>query len=483
MAGKSIKINYIYNLIYQVLLLLTPLITTPYLSRVLGADGVGTVSYAESIVSYFTLFATLGITTFGQREISYVQDDKEKRTQVFWETKSLQAITSLVVLIFYVVFSLFQSDYMLYLILSFNVVAVFVDVVWLFQGMEEFGKIVFRNIIFKALSIVYIFLAVKTKEDIYEYVFGIAFFLFLSNASLWVQIKKCVGRPVWKLIKPFRNIKAVLSLFIPTIAIQIYTVLDKTMIGLITRSSFENGYYEQAIKITKMITTVVTALGTVMVPRIGYHYSKGETDKVNSFMYRGYRFVWFLGMPLCFGLLGTASNFVPWFLGDGYDKTIPILEILCFLILSIGINNATGLQYLIPTKRQNIFTMTVLIGACVNFTLNLPLIYFFQSIGAAIASVVAETTIALVQFYLVRNELSIFEIISSSWHYLISGAVMFVLLKLLGLYLCASIPNTIIMIGCGASVYFIVLTILKDSFFLENTKNVVVKMQGMLKRR
>lgn len=476
MAKKSIKKNYIYNLTYQILLLLTPLITTPYLSRVLGADGVGTVSFAESIVSYFTLFATLGITTFGQREISYVQDNKAKRTQVLWETKLLQVITSTCVLAVYIVFALFQGNRTLYLILSFNILAVLVDVVWLLQGMEEFGKIVFRNIVFKILSIAYIFIAVKTKDDVIKYVFGIAFFYFLSNASLWPYVSKYVGKPNWKEVKPFRNIKVVISLFIPTIAVQIYTVLDKTMIGLITQSSFENGYYEQAIKISKIVMTVVTSLGTVMIPRIGYHFGRGETEQVNSFMYRGYRFVWFLGIPLCFGLLGTASNFVPWFFGDGYDKVVPLLGVLAFLILAIGINNVTGMQYLIPTKRQNLFTMTVLIGAGVNFVLNMVLIHFFQSIGAAIASVAAETTIALVQLWLVRKEFSVKKVFFSSWHYLVAGGVMLVGLQVLGRQLMPSIPHTILMVVCGAAAYFLILVIFRDSFFINNVKNVMNKV-------
>lgn len=480
MVKKSIKKNYIYNLTYQILLLLTPLITTPYLSRILEADGVGTVSFAESIVSYFTLFATLGITTFGQREISYVQDDKAKRTQVFWETKLLQVITSLCVLAVYVVFALLQGNRTLYLILSFNILAVLVDVVWLLQGMEEFGKIVFRNIIFKILSIAYIFIAVKTKDDVIKYVFGVAFFLFLSNVSLWPYVSRYVGKPNWNEVKPFRNIKVVISLFIPTIAVQIYTVLDKTMIGLITQSSFENGYYEQAIKISKIVMTVVTSLGTVMIPRIGYHFGRGETEKVNSFMYRGYRFVWFLGIPLCFGLLGIASNFVPWFFGDGYEKVVPLLGVLAFLILAIGINNVTGMQYLIPTKRQNLFTMTVLIGAGVNFILNMVLIHFFQSIGAAIASVAAETTIALVQLWLVRKEFSIKKVFISSWHYLVAGGVMLAGLEVLGRQLTPSILHTVLMVICGAAVYFIILVVFRDSFFIDNMKNVLNKV---LKRK
>lgn len=480
MAQKSIKKNYIFNLTYQILLLLTPLITTPYLSRVLGADGVGTISFSESIVSYFTLFATLGITTFGQREISYVQDDEEKRTQVFWETKMLQAITSACVLSVYIVFSFFQQNRILYLILSLNILAVLVDSVWLFQGMEEFGKIVLRNIICKVLSIAYIFLTVKTKDDVIKYVLGIALFALISNLSLWVYIPKFVRKPNWNGIRPFRNIKMVISLFIPTIAVHIYTVLDKTMIGVITQDSFENGYYEQAIKISKLIMTMVTSLGTVMIPRIGYHFGRGEMEKVNYFMYRGYRFVWFLGIPLCFGLLGTASNFVPWFFGDGFDNVVPLLGILGFLIIAIGINNVTGMQYLIPTKRQNLFTMTVLIGAGVNFVMNMILINFFQSIGAAIASVTAETVIALVQLWLVRKEFSVKKVFLSSWHYLIAGGLMLLLLKCMDRSLSSSIVHTILMVVSGAAVYLITLLAFRDDFLLDNAKIVLKKIMSRL---
>ncbi len=477
MAKKSIKLNYIYNLSYQILLLLTPLITMPYLARALKADGVGTVSFAESIVSYFVLVATLGITTFGQREISYVQDNKAKRSQIFWETKILEAIISLIVIAVYVPFALFQKEQMLYLFLVFNLLAVLFDVVWFFQGLEEFGKIAIRNIFFKIINIIFIFVFVRSKDDAVIYAFGIGFFLFISNLSLWFYLPKYVLKPVWKDIKPFRNLKTVLSLFIPTVAIQVYTVLDKTMIGVITQSAFENGYYEQALKITRTVLTIVTALGTVMIPRIGYHFGRGETNKVNSYMYRGYRFVWFLGIPLCFGLIGVASNLVPWFFGEGYDKVVPLIGVLSFLILSIGINNVTGMQYLIPTKCQNLFTRTVLIGAGVNFIFNYILIRFYRSIGAAIASVAAETTIALVQLYLVRKEFSVRKVFASSWHYLIAGGIMLVLLKIMGMQLSATVVHTAIMVVCGAVVYFAVLFIIRDEFLLTNMKNAVAKIR------
>lgn len=476
MANKSIKKNYIYNLIYQVLLLITPLITTPYVSRVLKADGIGAYSYIESIVSYFVLFGTLGITTYGQREISYVQENKEERTKIFWNTKILECFTAGLALIVYLIFS-FTRNNILYLLYAFNIISVIVDVSWFFQGLEEFGKIVLRNIIFKAINIIFIFTFINTKDDLMLYVFGVTFFAFLGNLSLWVSIPKYIDKINVKKLKPFSNIKTVISLFIPTIAIQVYTVLDKTMIGIITKSEFENGYYEQALKISRIVLAMVTALGTVMIPRIGNLFHNNQVEETRKLMYRSYRFVWFLGLPLCFGLVMCSSNFVPWFFGEGYDKVINLLWILSFLIIAIGINNVTGMQYLIPTKRENTFTLTVCIGALVNFCMNALLIPKYQSIGAAIGSVIAETTIAVIQIIIVRKELNPIEIIKQSIHYAIATVVMVIVLYLEARVLVSSIINTLILIVSGVLTYFSILLLIKDEFFLTNIEIVLKKIK------
>lgn len=475
---KSIKRNYVYNLVYQILVLITPLITTPYLSRVLGADGVGTLSFTESVVSYFTLFATFGMTTYGQREISYVQDSKDNRSNVFYETKILEFISTAIAVAVYLPFALCQNNSILYLIYGLNLLSVLANVTWFFQGMEEFGRIVARNIIFKLVNIAYIFAFVRQKDDLAIYAFGMAFFLLLSNLSLWVYLPKFIGAPNFKTIRPFRHILVIITLFIPTIAGQIYTVMDKTMIGIITKDSFENGYYEQASKISKMVLTIVTSLGTVMIPRIGYHFGRGETDKVNLYMYKAYRFVWFAGIPLSFGLVGVASNFVPWFFGDGYEKVIPLLSILGFLVIAIGLNNITGIQYLIPTKRQNLFTLTVFIGAGVNLLMNAILISRYQSIGAAIASVTAESAIALTQFWFIRKDISILKVFQSSKNYLFSGFAMLLVIKILGKQFLPSIFNTFLLVAIGGLLYLVLLILIKDSFLIENTSRIINKIKN-----
>lgn len=477
MAKKSIKKNYIFNLVYQILLMIIPLITTPYLARVLGADGNGLYSYSASIVSYFTLFAAMGTASYGQREVSYVRDDKEKLSAVFWNTEILSLFSTTLCLIIYFIFIIFFADNKtIYIIQAISIISVAADITWLFQGLEDFQKIVIRNTIFRLIGVALIFILVRTKDDLDLYIFQICAVNLVSMLSLWPFLKNIVRKPKREEIHPFKQLPTVLSLFIPTIAISIYTVLDKTMIGAITKSSYENGYYEQAYKISKMALTVVTSLGTVMVPRIGYLFNQNDKKQIQQYMYRSYQFAWSLGIPICLGLVGISDNIVPWFFGPGYDKVSPLLKVLSFLVIAIGINNVTGVQYLIPTKRQNTFTLTVIIGALTNFTLNSILIRTNASVGAAIASVIAETTIAVVQIVIVRKELSPAVIIQRSWRYFLGGAVMLAVLRWENTLFSSSILHTLIMIISGVLVYMVMMVVERDNFLIGYVKQVMSKI-------
>lgn len=460
---------------YQIVLVVTPLITIPYLSRVLNADGIGEVSFAESVVSFFVLFASLGIGTYGQREISYYQDNKLKRSEVFWNTFILRVITSLTVFIVYLMVSLVYFKTKIYLILAINILATLFDITWFFQGIEEFGKIVARNIFFKLLSVVFIFSFVKDKSDVVLYAFSIGFFILLSNLSLFIYLKKYVNKININKISPFKDFMIVLSLFVPTIGIQIYTVLDKTMIGFITHNNFENGYYDISVRIAKILLTIITSLSIAVIPRIGLLYNKNEHETIRVLMYKSYRFVWLMGIPLCLGTIAISNNFIPWFLGGGYDKAIILVRILSFLIIAIGINNITGVQYLIPTKRENFFTMSVMLGAGLNLCLNIFLIRYFMSIGAAIASIIAETFIALFQLYMIRSEISLKRVIIEGKIYFIAGIIMFTVTSYMSNNLNPSIHNSIFIIFVGAIIYFTVIIIMRDNFVLENINSILSK--------
>ena len=459
---KNITKNYIYNVMYQIMALLTPLITTPYISRVLAADGIGIYSYTGNVNAYFTFIAALGTAKYGIREIAYCGDDRKKRSTTFWEIEFLSIICVVVSLIIYFIFLVFQKELVIYAILSINIFAVGLEISWLYQGVEDFGKIAFRNCAIKLLYVVYVFVFVKTRQDLNIYILGLPLLTVLSNASLWISLPKYVDNPNLSEIKPFSHLKGTLALFIPTMAIQIYSALDVIMIKVLTSDYAQNGYYEQALKLTKMSLTLVTALSIVMMPRIANLYKNGDKEAVKQNMYKTYQFLWFLGIPLCTGLAGISSNVVPWFFGEGYNLVAVLLKVMSILIIVMGLSTITGSQYLVSINKSREYSISIIVGMVSNIVLNLIMIPFWGALGAAIASVCAESIITIVQFYYVRNDFNILHIIKKSRHYLFSAVLMFAVLSLENKFFVPSILNTMIMIFTGAFCYFLILTIFKD---------------------
>ena len=468
MNKKSIAKNYIYNLIYQIIIIILPLITTPYLSRVLGAEKIGIYGYTVSIVTYFILFGSLGISMYGQREIAYVQNDKEKQSIVFWEIIILRFITLLIsMIIFYFTFA-FKGDYSLYYkILLLELFANMIDISWYFQGIEEFKKTVLRNIVVRVLSVIAIFIFIKTPEDLWKYFILYVCADVLGNLSLWKYIPKYINKVKISNLKVVKHIKPTISLFIPQVAMQIYTVLDKTMIGSILGNMTEVGYYEQSQKIVKTVLTIITSLGTVMSSRIASIYVSDKKEEINSYLKKSFNFVWFLGIPMMFGLIAIAKGIVPWFYGSGYDEVVPLIIILSPILLAIGLSNVTGTQYLVPIGKQKEFTISVTVGAIVNVILNFVLIKILNAKGAAIASVISEVFVFFIQFGFLRKELKLKDVFGTMYKYLISGIFMFVLIEILSMNMNPSIINTFIQVIVGSFIYFIMLLILRDKFIME----------------
>ena len=465
---KSIKKNYFYNLLYQILALLAPLITTPYVSRTLGAEAIGEYSYSYSIVYYFMLAAILGTATYAEREVSFCQDNRKKRSKRFWDLFFLRNITSFTSIALYVVIVGFCfKNKLMAMIVALNIISVGLDTVWLFQGMEEFGRITFRDTCIKILTIVSIFFFIKRPIDIYLYALIMSLSPVISAVFLLPFLHHYIDKIEVKEVQPFYDFKNIVGLFIPTIAISVSAVLDKTMLGMFTTTKIENGYYEQATKLSKTALTVVTSLGTVMIPRISYYFEKKQTKLINEYMLKSYQFALLLGFPICFGLIGVSNNLVPWFYGAGFDKVAVLLKVSGFLVIAIGLSNITGLQYLVPTKQQNKLTKSVCVGAIVNIILNTILIPKWYSVGAAVASVIAEFSVTFVQFTYVKNQFDLKQIAKIVPRYFIASMVMMLVLRVEDIVLQSGIFNTILMVVSGAITYFVILFILKDKFVFE----------------
>lgn len=480
---KSLSKNYLYNLSYQVLTVITPFITTPYISRVLGADGIGIYSYTTSIVSYFILLASLGVAGYAQREIAYHQEDRYVQSRIFYEVFGIRLLTLVISLLsYYIVISEFEKEYqIIYCVQALNILAVLFDISWFFQGLEEFGKIVFRNFIIRIFNIAGIFLFIHSESDLLLYIGLMSFINLMGGLCIWLYLPKYLVHVKGSDINIFRNFKIILQLFLPQIAIQVYTVLDKTMIGVLTGLASENGYYEQAEKIVRILLMLVTSLGTVVMPRIAAAYANDDQEAIKYYIMRSYRFVWMIGLPIMFATIGLIDTAVPWFFGFGYEKVGVLVKILSGLLLAIGINNVTGVQYLISVNKQNIFTLTVLVGALVNFLMNVLLIPYMASLGAAIASVAAETVIALLQFYYVREYFPFIKIMLLSSRYILSSVLMFGLLTLLStIYYEQTVVHTAILAVIAVMTYSVLLMIFKDEYFMEFLNKLLRKVRERL---
>ena len=468
--GKSVKKNYIYNMLYQLLIIVLPIITTPYLARILGPEGNGIYSYTISIVTYFILLGSLGIAMYGEREIAYVQNNKEKRSKVFFELFIFRFITmSLSAIIFYLCFARSGQYATYYKILLLEMLANCLDISWFFQGMEEFKKTVIRNFIVKIISVVSIFLFVKSANDVGIYLLIYTLSTLFGSITLWFGIGKYIEIP--KKINIFSHLKSIFVLFVPQVAIQIYVVLDKTMIGAILNDMNEVGYYEQSQKIVKILLTIITAVGTVMMPRIANCYANGDMTRIREYMKKTFKFIFFCSIPLTLGVIAVANNFVPLFFGKGYDKVPTLMSILSFIIILISMSNVTGTQFLLATKKQKQFTISVVVGAIVNFCLNLVLIRMFKSYGAAIATVIAELSVTVVQLYFIRDEFKISDILNGIIKFWISGFIMFISCYFIDLIITSNIVGIILQVFCGACFYFGTLLIFKDKFMLELVDN------------
>ncbi|MDO4987069.1 MAG: flippase [Candidatus Saccharibacteria bacterium] len=475
---KSLTKNFIYNLLYQILILIIPLVSTPYISRVLGAENIGIYSFTLSIATYFVLFGTLGTSTYGQREIAYVAHDKEKYSKTFWEIFILKLGTmTFSLLTFFLFFVLGNSEYNIYYaILTIEIVGSLLDISWLFQGLEEFKKTVLRNAIIRLVGFALLFVLVKTPADLPIYFAIHVASTFFGNFSLWFYLPKFLSKVNFKSLNPLKHLKNTIVLFIPQVAIQVYTVLDKTMIGAIITDKSEVGYYEQSQKLVKVLLAVVTSLGIVMASRIAKYYAAGKKRETEKAMYKSFRVVFLMGMPIMAGLMVTAPTFSPLFYGEGYDAIPLLLRIISPILIFIGMSNVIGIQYLLPTKKQTEYTASVISGAAVNFIANLILIPKLGAVGASIGTVIAEFTTTAAQLYFVRKDFQISKIIFSSFIYIFASIIMVAVCLLIGNFVTVPFYKLIAQVVVGALSYGLVLVIFRDPLILEFISKVKSKL-------
>ncbi len=464
-STPSVKKNYILSTLYEILRCITPFITAPYISRVLGAEQIGINSFVHSIQAYFCMFATLGTASYGSREIARNRDDVYKRSKLFWEIELLSVSTSGIAIIAWLLFVLFTVQYKIYyIVLTLGIFESMFAIGWFYSGTEQFKYTVTRNIIVKIIGIILIFVFVRSSDDFFLFILINALCGFLGTVSMWVPLKRFLVKVPIKELKVWHHFKETIVYFIPTIATSIYSVLDKTLIGLITHEENQNGYYEQTIKIINIIKTFTYgALNGVVGARISYLFKQNRINEIKQRIEKSIDFIMLIGIGSCVGMYGVAKRFVPFFFGPGYEQVIYLLYILLPIILIIGVNSSLGSFYYIPIGKRKQSAVYLIFGAIFNLIANLILIPKWKAYGAAVGSIVAESVINIFYFIKCDSFYTIRQLIASVYKKIIAALIMFVYLFFIDKYLWFQdwVVLVIEIIG-GAGIYFVSLLLLRD---------------------
>lgn len=407
MKQKSIKLNFIMNAILQISAFIFPLITFPYVSRILGPSGTGNVSFATSIVTYFALFAQLGIPTYGIRATARVRDDKELLSKTVQEIFIINAVMCvLAYFVFFVVLNLvpkMYNDKVLFIIISSTILFNSVGMDWLYKGLEKYTYITFVSIIFKFIALILMFVCVHHKNDYVIYGAISIFAASASNICNLVNIHKLIYIKLIFNYEFTKHFRPIMIFFAMSCATTIYTNLDTVMLGFM-KDNVEVGYYNAAIKIKNVLLGVVTSLGTVLLPRASYYIENNMYSEFKRIAGKALNFVVLISFPLCLYFILFAKEGVLFLSGDAYTEAILPMQILMPTLIFIGLTNIMGIQMLIPLGKEKVVLYSEIAGAIVDLAINTVLIPIMASSGAAIGTLVAEMVVWIVQYIALKED-------------------------------------------------------------------------------
>ncbi len=473
MLGKTVK-NYIYNLMYQLLVLMVPIILSPYLARVLGADNLGIYSYVSSCISLLSTIVLLGTYSYGSRQIAYTRDNCIETNKVFWNVAFIRFVLGMIgVVVFFVIAKM--SDYFVYFMLYLPwLIASIIDVSWLFIGMEDMRPTALKNAFIKIASVTLIFAFVKNNSDLWKYVFLMAVSTLIANIALLIQCKKyiknfklCLSQ--WKSI-----LKDSIMLFLPQVAVLLYLQVDKIMLKELTSEASQVAFYDQAEKIVTIPLTFITILSTVIMPKIANSYANDNKDDINRVIMNVAKYSLFAAVPMMFGIASIAQGLIPWYLGNDFLPVGTAIKILAPIVVLNSLIGISGNQYFTATNQLKVLLLSNVVAAVVNICLNAVFIPKFQYAGAAIATVSSAVVSIIIQYTVLGKQINIKPIAISFVKYTALSIPMFLVVSIMSKRMSVSPMTTLIEIVIGSIVYIVVCIIARDE--------VLFSIMGIMKK-
>lgn len=477
---KSIKFNFIMNMILTVSSAIFPLITIPYISRVLLVEGNGYVSFATSVLTYFTMFASLGIPSYGIRVCAQVRDNKIQLSRVVHELFIINVITTLIVSAIFVVtlFTVpqFKEQQTLLWINSATLVLNTIGVSWLYSALEQYSYITVRSLIVKALSIILMFIFVRQQSDYILYGAILVIATGGSNILNFIHLRKFIY------MKPVGNyhfkyhLKPVFIFFASTAAYNVYTNMDTLMLGFM-RSTDEVGIYHISLKIQSVLVLVVTSLGAVMMPRLSYYVVNKMEAEFKTIIAKSFNFVVLFAVPIIAYSILFAKDIILLLSGEAFLRAVLPMQILMPTLLFIGLSGITGNQILVPEEKEKLLLISIMTGAGINVILNVIWIPFWGAVGAAISTIIAEVIVLSIQVWFLRKRLQ------SIWRKISFRHLLLGILPALGIgfaiYYLVDLPAIFRLLISGFSffgIYVVALLIQKEPFLFSLMTSVKQKV-------
>lgn len=480
MRQRSIKYNFIMNAILTLSNFIFPLISFPYVSRVLGPAGTGKVSFAISLVSYFVMFTALGIPTYGIRTCAKVRDNREELSKTVQELVIIQIITGvfafLAIAVCLIAVPRLQEDRTLYLIASSSIFFTVIGLEWMYKGLEEYTYITVRSLVFKFIALVAMFLLIHKSED-YVIYGGISIFAASASAVMnFCHAHRFVNMRPMGNYNIQRHLKAVLVFFAMACATTIYTHLDTVMLGFMTTDT-DVGYYNAAVKIKTILLGFVTSIGAVLLPRASYYVERGEVESFRQITGKALNFVILLAAPLMVYFIYYAQVGIRFLSGPAYGGAVLPMQIIMPTLLLIGITNVMGIQILVPTGREKYVLYSEIGGAVTDLILNAILIPHYQAAGAAFGTLIAEFVVLIIQWYFLRSEIRSAFLSISYWRVFLGvmlGSVASFWVSRLGL---SSFPTLLISSVLFFAVYGLTLLVSREKLTTELFQQMIRKLR------
>lgn len=469
MKKKSLTENFVYNILYQILVTALPILTAPYTVRVLGLHANGNHAYTESIVTYFIVIGFVGTALYGTRKIAYLNgsSDQSNIAQTTWDVVWLRLILMAATLGVYIPALCISNEFAaLYRIQIINIVAAGLDLSWFFQGVEDFKKVALRNMLVKLVYVVCLFVFIKSPDDLPLYVFLIVMSSLLGNLLMWFFLREYLGKKsfCWP-SRIFFHLRGSVGLFLPQITNYIYSLLDRSMLKWMTGSTDFVTIYDQGQRLLRAIIAIMQSVGYVMMARLSNLQATDNHAEIKRYIHKSLNLTLFFAFPIMFGLGGIAKDFIPLFLGQEYTQVITVLQVLCPLTVMISVNSVLGVQLLLAIGKEKQYTLATTLGATINVVVNLVLLPKLNVLGACISSLCAETAVFIVCYQASKAYIDFGQVVRENALPALSslamlGIVWFIQQQSMGIML-----RLLVEVVSGMVFYFGVMALTKNEIF------------------